>query len=376
MAKLINPFVTTGYVSAEYFCDRERESVRLIREIKNGNNVALVSARRMGKTGLISHCFNKSEIKQEYYFFFIDIYATRSLRDFVFTLSKEIVKQLKPFGKKAVETFWTTVKSLQAGLSFNPMGIPSLNLSLGDIQSEKATLDEIFSYLNKAGKPCIVALDEFQQIGNYSEKNVEELLRTHMQHCSNARFIFAGSQRHIMEKMFSNASRPFYQSSSMFYLESIDLNAYVVFATRLFKRYNRTVEPEVVERIYRKFDGITWYMQKILNTLFANTPEKGSCLEKMVEEAITYNVNTYKYAYSETLFRLPEKQKELLIAIAKEGKAGALTSGDFVNKYKLTSTSSVQAALKGLLDKDFVTREKGIYRVYDRFLTLWLNENY
>ncbi|MBK5196180.1 MAG: hypothetical protein JJE08_09180 [Proteiniphilum sp.] len=96
----------------------------------------------------------------------------------------------------------------------------------------------------------------------------------------------------------------------------------------------------------------------------------------MLEEAVRNNVNSYKYSFSETLFRLPEKQKELLIAIAREGDAEALTSGDFVNKYSLSSPSSVQAALKGLVEKDFVTVEMGVYRVYDKFLAIWLDENY
>ena len=73
---------------------------------------------------------------------------------------------------------------------------------------------------------------------------------------------------------------------------------------------------------------------------------------------------------------MPEKQKELLIAITKEGKAKAVTSGAFVKKYKLTSASSVQAALKGLLEKDFVTQEMGVCQTYDRFLGIWLKEIY
>lgn len=83
-----------------------------------------------------------------------------------------------------------------------------------------------------------------------------------------------------------------------------------------------------------------------------------------------------RITYSEILFRLPEKQKELLIAITKEGRAKALTSGTFIKKYKLASASSVQAALKGLLEKDFVTQEMGICQIYDRFLGIWLKENY
>lgn len=376
MAKIINPFITSGYVSPHYFCDREEESRQLIGNIANGNNIALISSRRMGKTGLITHCFNKREIQENYYSFFIDIYATHSLRDFVFMLSKEITERLKPFGKKAMETFWTTVKSLQAGISFNVVGVPSFNVKLGDIQSVETTLDEIFQYLNKAGKPCVIAIDEFQQISHYSDKNVEAILRTHIQRCNNARFIFAGSQRHIMDKMFTSASRPFYQSVSIQYLDSIRPGDYVQFAMRLFEENNKQISSDVVEMVYLRFDGITWYMQKVLNTLFSMTPAGGESTKKMIEEAVESNVNSYKYAYSETLFRLPAKQKELLIAIAKEGNAEAVTSAKFIKKHSLTSASSVQAALKGLLDKDFVTHEKGIYKVYDQFLVIWLNENF
>lgn len=141
------------------------------------------------------------------------------MRDLVFALSKEILEGLKPAGKKALQEFWECMKSLQASISFDVNGMPSLNLGLGDIQAPANTLDEIFRYLEQADKPCIVAIDEFQQITGYAEGNVEATLRTYVQHCNNARFIFAGSQRHIMGNMFLTASRPFYQSVSMMHLE-------------------------------------------------------------------------------------------------------------------------------------------------------------
>lgn len=376
MVKIVNPFITSGYISPKYFCNRDEESKRLLDEISNGNNVALISARRMGKTGLIMHCFNKKEIAEHYNLFFIDIYASNSLRDFVFMLSKEIVERLKPGGKKAIEAFWTIVKSLQPGISFDISGVPSFNVKLGDIQSVETTLDEIFRYLNQAGKPSIIAIDEFQQISHYPEKNVEALLRTYIQQCNNARFVFAGSRRHVMDKIFTSASRPFYQSVSILHLGCIDLADYTEFAIRHFKENDKQIPAEVVETVYRKFNGITWYMQKTLNTLFIMTPTGKKCTKKMIEEAIHNNVNSYKYAYSETLFRLPGKQKELLIAIAKEENAKAITSAKFIKKHRLSSSSSVQAALKGLLEKDFITSENGVYQVYDKFLALWLNDNY
>ena len=376
MTRINNPFITSGYISADYFCDREAESKQLIREIVNGNNLAIISTRRMGKTGLIQHCFHSKELSKEYYTFFVDIYATKSLRDFIFSLSKVILESLKPFGKKAVEIFINSVLSLQAGISYDFTGTPSFNIQLGDIQNSMATLEEIFKYLAKADKPCIVAVDEFQQITNYSEKNVEALLRTHIQHCNNAQFIFAGSQRHTMGNMFLSASRPFYQSVSMMHLESIAIEKYIDFARNHFKKADRRITPETIRIVYDRFDGVTWYVQKTLNVLFAFTPVGATCDESMVEPAIASVVDSYRFNYQETLFRLPERQKELLVAIAKEGNAESITSGEFVKRYSLTSPSSVQAAVKGLLEKDFITLFNGSYSIYDKLFEIWLRESY
>lgn len=96
----------------------------------------------------------------------------------------------------------------------------------------------------------------------------------------------------------------------------------------------------------------------------------------MLPIAIDNILDSYKYIYSEMLFRIPEKQKELMIALAKKSKAQAITSGEFVQKYKLKSPSSVLAALKGLLEKDFVTHEQGIYQIYDKFFRLSILNNF
>lgn len=81
------------------------------------------------------------------------------------------------------------------------------------------------------------------------------------------------------------------------------------------------------------------------------TPSGGTCTEAMIDEALRNIVGSMKYTYTETLFRMPERQKELLIAISKEGRASSVTSGSFIKKYRLSSASSVQAAMKGLLEK-------------------------
>ena len=86
---MMNPFVVGRYVSDKYFCDREGETSFLIKQIENGRNVALISPRRLGKTGLIQHLFHQESIEKNYHAFFVDIYATTSLTEFVYLLGIE-----------------------------------------------------------------------------------------------------------------------------------------------------------------------------------------------------------------------------------------------------------------------------------------------
>lgn len=378
MAIVNNPFIVGGYLSPHYFCDREVETEQLIRNITNGRNVVIISVRRMGKTGLIRHCFYQDEIKEHYYTFFIDIYATASLREFVFALGKEIFEKLKPKGIKFIERFFSVISSLRAGFKLDSVtGEPTFDIGLGDIHTAETTLDEIFAYLEQADKPCIVAIDEFQQIGNYTEKNVEAILRTKVQHCQNARFIFAGSQKHIMMNMFNSPARPFYQSVNMMQLKSIPLTAYRAFVERLFlENKKRIIEEELIDEVYNFFEGHTWYVQLMFNELYILTGKGEVCDRSLQSIALTNILQMQDFTYQEIFSRLPEKQKEVLIAIGKEQKATGVTSGKFIKKYKLSTPSSVQAALKGLLEKNLVSQEQNQYEIADKLLGVWLQKNY
>lgn len=153
----INPFVVTGKIEPEYFCDRESESARLIKSIANGNNSVVISPRRMGKTGLIQFCYDKEEIGRNYYTFFIDILHTSSLREFTYLLGREIYETLLPQSKKMINLFVRTLKSISGRFGFDPVsGMPTFGIELGDIEHPEYTLEEIFRYLADADKPCDV----------------------------------------------------------------------------------------------------------------------------------------------------------------------------------------------------------------------------
>ena len=115
---LANPFVVGRYVSDDFFCDRKQETDFLRKQIRNGRNVALISSRRMGKSGLVAHFFNQSDVSEEYYTFYVDIYATSSFSEFVYLLGKAIYEQLKPRKTVWAERFFQVISSLRVGFSF------------------------------------------------------------------------------------------------------------------------------------------------------------------------------------------------------------------------------------------------------------------
>ena len=371
---MINPFVTNGYVGPEFFCDRVQETKDIVELLRNCNNLALISPRRYGKTDLIRHCFNQDEIKGNYYTFIIDIYSTKSLADMVNKMGKTILEALKPKGKRAWEGFLDVVHSLQAGVTYDGAGLPSLTLSVGDIVNPNNTLDEIFDYLRNADKPCLVAIDEFQQILKYEDDNVEAALRTYVQYCSNENFVFMGSQRHLMGAMFVSPNRPFYQSVTVMNLHLIDLEKYWTFCETNFAKAGKTIDKEVVDRLYERFAGVTFYLQKVMNVLFMRTPEKGHCDITALAPAIDYIVDFTSLTYEDLMYQLPEKQSLVLKAICADGKVSQITSGKFSKKHGLASPSAVKSAVNALLDKDLITQEKGVYEIYDKFFEIWLKK--
>ena len=369
-AMIYNPFITSGYVSPEYFCDRENETRQLVQNIQGHSHTVLISPRRMGKTGLIEHCFNQEVIKNDYHTFFLDIYSTMNLNDFVFLLGNRICRSLKTKDMQLMEMFVKVVKSIQFTIGFDEAGMMNGSFGLGDIKDSQKSLEEIFQYLEEAKRPCVVAIDEFQQIEKYPEKNVEALLRTYIQHCNNATFIFAGSQRHIIQNMFASASKPFYNSSSMMSLTPIAKEKYVEFAVRMFAIFGKVCAPEYIDNLYDTLEGHTWYMQAVLYLAFYMTDKK--CSPTIINEALIKRVTDNEDVFESMYYGLSERQRSTLKAIAAEGKAKQTQSVAFIKKYGLTSASSVQSALRQLLDKDLITTEKGTYRIDDRFFGFWL----
>ena len=376
-----NPFYITGIIPETYFCDREKETVWMVRTLENKAHILLTSPRRMGKTQLIRHVFEQPSIKDHCYTFYTDIYPTTSLHEFVLFLSKEVYSVLVPKGKSVLDKFLAGLHSLAGSFGYDPVtSTPTFDVKLGDIHSPELTLEEIFRYLEQADKPCIFAIDEFQQIANYPEKNVEAILRTHIQKMSNCLFIYAGSNRHILENMFNSSAQPFYNSAEQIYLDRISKDVYTGFAEEQFAKTGRKITHQAVSRAYDLFEGHTYYVHNVLHNVFAYMGYDKVIDEVDIDKTLSDILEEKGRTFASVMNQLNYQQKETLIAIAKEGKASGVTSVAFVKKHTLKSPSSVQYAISTLLEKQLLTYQSEqrvkIYSVADRFLEMWICRTY
>ena len=365
--------ITADYYGPEYFCDRQAETEALESNIANGRNTVLISSRRMGKSGLIAHVFNRAFVKSNFKTFSIDLYPTSSLAELILLLAKEITGPLKSKGQSLLESFLGIVKSLRPGFKVDPVtGQFVFDLSLGEIVKPVDSLKEIFQYLEGSEVPCLVSMDEFQQIAEYPDNNVLELLRTYVQKCKHTWFIFAGSDRRMMEKLFNNPSEPFYMSCSPLYLDAIQYENYLAFARHHFEAAGKSLQEESFKQVYELFDGHTWYVQRLMNEMFAWTKPGEVADAQMASDALTFVIKTYARTFQEQMSSYPEAQKQLLIAIAKDGQAQQVTSVAFCKKHSMKSPSTVQSALRVLHDKGIVRKDGTTYSVTNRLFGIWL----
>lgn len=376
MNKIINPFVVSGKIQPEYFCDREKEAAELEKALTNQLNVVLTSPRRMGKTSLVDQVFDKPAIKEEYITITVDILHTSTLREFIFAFGNAVFDCVASRSNKLRKLFVTLLKSLSASFGYDPLqNTPTFDIKIGDIVRPEFTLREIFEYLEHVDKRCLVVIDEFQQITRYPEKNIEAILRTYIQKLSNVNFVFAGSRRRLMEEMFFSSKRPFYQSAKAIRLEAIDRNVYLDFVTNHFKQAGKDIDSQAFYHVYDKFWGVTFYVQRIMKDAFAETPANACCDTETVEQLIVDLIDENDSHMREQLSFITENQKELLYAIHAEGQAQGILSASFNKKHRLRSPSSTQAASLKLLEYDLITRKEKVYSITDPLLNMWLSKS-
>jgi len=378
MKSIDNPFLTKGYLGKEYFCDREKELLMLQKMLKNDSNYLLISRRKLGKTALIERFFDEISNEKEVICIFVDLFATQNMHDFILQFALRVYAVLKPH-KSLLKQFITFLQSLQISISYDSLsGLPEFRLQFSPHLPTENTLLGLMNFLENQNRKIVVAFDEFQQIAEYPEKNIEAQLRTLIQKMHNVQFIFSGSDQRIITELFFNQKRPFYNSTVNIVLDKIDREIYMKFVDNHFSINKKQIENDALDFIFDWTQTHTYYVQFVCRNCF-ELPKKQVKKEDVISVCRDI-LNQNETIYQQFRKLLTVKQWKLLIAIAKEEKLSKPTSSDFIQKYNLGSASSVKLALLSLLDKRLIissiAQNDEIYFLDDVFFMRYLQYKY
>ncbi|MBS9525519.1 ATP-binding protein [Litoribacter alkaliphilus] len=365
-----NPFPTTGYYGPEYFCDREEESNKISQLLQNGQSCLLMGNRRLGKTALIHHV--RQMLPKNWGFIYLDILSTENEQQLLNALGAALLQGF-PEKSKVGKRVWDFMKSLHPTISFDQLsGIPQVSIHSAHVEKP---IKNILEFLAQLEQPTVVAIDEFQQIAHYPEKNTDAWLRTVIQRLQNVYFLFSGSRQSILNELFSDPSRPFFRSASPLKIGKIGQDDYREFVVRHFKKGGKTIEEALVDEILEWAKCHTYYVQLLCNRLYQKPIKKyvrenlQSCADEILQEQEAF------FIHYRTL--LSPQQWKLLSAIARTGTVYAPTSKAFMSSNHLGSPATVFKSLDALLDKEMIFKEYGpegepYYEVYDVFFERWM----
>ena len=371
-----NPFVYGKEVSGSNFCNRKQEIKELCRDIENSQNVIIFSQRRFGKTSLIKEVFNACN-KKRISAIYVDLYPALCEEDFISIYARAIAETLHGSLKRGFKDIGKFFRSLRPSFKVDNTGEINYSFTIDKRDTQLSLQDAIESvqrYANAKNKKVAVCFDEFQQIALFKTDKLEKTLRSSFQGHKNVSYIFMGSKKHLIQKIFNNPHRPFYRSGKSFPLSKIKQDELGKFITDKFQRTRRVVTRELIENLIERCETHPYYVQYLSHILWEKTADKKKITEKDLEKSLGLLLKRESSTYEAALDSLTLKQKQLLIALSKASPENKIFSGEFLRRNNLDSASSVQRTLSSLVDKDLIDKEGNSYMVLDVFFKKWLSQ--
>ena len=372
-----NPFVYGETVSGRHFCNRVNEVRELIRDIENGQNVIIYSPRRYGKTSLIIRVLERVK-RKGILTFYADLYPAINKEKFIEIYAKAItvglpgkmtsvLRKIDEYLPRVIPKAVMNERSMQFELEFDRSADFSPHIDDLLVAAKKAA--------DRHKKEAVVVFDEFQEIANFEDDEIERKMRSAFQAHRNVSYIFMGSKTHLMREIFNNPNRPFYKSGKHFPLQKIDPTELRKFAEDRFSSGGISAGKGEMEEVLNTTECHPYYFQMLCNVLWEICQDSGVILHHDIQESLDTLISRESSTYVAVWEGLTEKQRSLMVALASE-KYPAVFSAGFLGRYSLGSSSSIQKALKRLMERDQVRQENGSYVIVDIFLKKWINRTW
>jgi AAA+ ATPase superfamily predicted ATPase len=359
-----NPFSYSDYVTGEAFCNRAKEQKDLIYYAQHSQNALVYSHRRMGKTSLVHQVIHRlKKAKPTVKSIYIDLYGSLDENNFIDAILTGLVQI-----ESKLERLLNQMAGLKVTGSIDPVtNLPTLSASIKPREKpeylEKA-LSILASYSEK--QKLLVVFDEFQEVAKYSEEGFEKRLRKVIQGHRNISYIFSGSQKHILIEMFDSAKRAFYKMARSYPLEKIEMQHYVDWAQKLFKKKSVNVDKEIVIDIVERCDYQPMYIQQFLFDLWRCDAINPAALDEIQKSIIISQKNQFIVLWD----LLTQNQKKALWLLAETGGEGIYTA-EQLQRVGFNSGSVLQRALTSLVEKEVLSKNDK-YQFQDAMFKKWV----
>jgi len=370
-----NPFEYGGVVTGDAFCNREAEKTDLLKAIRNDEKLFVFSERRFGKTSLVRSVIAKLPHKDTVSAY-VDLWPTDDESSFVTALAKAITSSMTTSVEKLLTTARELFSSLVPTITLNDEGKPELSFGFSRNVKIDQAIEEVLEtadrIANKEKKNVVVVFDEFQQILQYENDLVERKLRSVIQNHRKVAYIFLGSRRHLIQKMFMEKNRPLYRAGGHYPLGPISEKDWTPFIRNHFRITERLISDDLIHSIYTRTQGHPFYTQHLCHAVWELCDRKAKVTPKMLDDATQLLLERENYAYTTLWESLAVNQRKFLKGLASEAGKVQPFSSEFIGQYGLGSGSNVQRAVDSLIEKDVIDRDNGSFLISDRFFRLWV----
>jgi uncharacterized protein len=361
-----NPFSYTQTVTGKAFCNRQREQQELLRYLQSSQNVLLYSHRRHGKTSLIQKVFESlKSSRPKTDTILVNLYGTLTERDFIEAVFKGL-SQIESRTDKLMKMAGGFLKSIR--YSYDPVTQSHTifpDLGAADL---KPALDGLMKLLVNFSEKrrLVVAFDEFQEIAGYAQDSFEKRLRSHIQTHGDIGYIFSGSQTHLLQRMFNDQGRAFYQQAQSYPLGKIEAHDYLAWAVGLFAEQGRRIPETVVMEVVRRCEHHPMYVQQFLYHLW-DAPQLDEAMVDQIERQI---LQRRRLEFINLWEALTLNQKKTLRLVALTGGRDLFGAAS-LQMVGLNRASQATRAIEALLEHEIIEKNER-YHIQDILLKKWI----
>ncbi|MFI5264949.1 MAG: ATP-binding protein [Candidatus Kapaibacterium sp.] len=372
----MNPFTYGGIVEGKDFCNRTREFEEISRAMKNGERLFVYAERRTGKTSLVLRAA-KGLPPTFYLPIYIDLWATSDEHTFAEAFARAVTAASETRVSKILESAKMFFGRFSPALTVDSSGKPLLKFEAGNRPISERDLVDILSIpeilAKKKKKNVVIIFDEFQRIADYADDTLERQLRSIIQHHRHVSYIFLGSRRHVIQKLFLNSRSPLYRSAGHYPLDMISLDHWNPFIAGKFRRTGKKISSQVIASLVALTEGHPFYTQHLAHALWDNTEKGKEVTEKNLSIALETVLTREHFGYSGAWELLTPTQRRLLLSLADPSYPSIpLFSTEFARTFNFRSVSTVQRAIAALMEKDFIDQSGNQFIILDRFFKRWL----